>query len=63
VHGTWPKANAAWWREKIEANRQRDANTDEDLRRHGWIVVRLWEHEDPEVAAAAVVRALGESRG
>lgn len=62
VHGTWPRANAAWWREKIEANRKRDADTDEELRRHGWTVVRLWEHEDPEVGAAAVVRALGENR-
>src|SRR5262249_39617381 len=23
-HGTWPKANASWWRDKIEANQQRD---------------------------------------
>src|SRR5438445_11107238 len=27
VHGTWPKTNAKWWRAKIEANRQRDADT------------------------------------
>lgn len=62
VHGTWPKANAAWWREKIQTNRQRDADTDEELRRHGWTVVRLWEHEDPVLGAATVVRVLGESR-
>ena len=23
IHATWPKANADWWREKLEANRAR----------------------------------------
>jgi DNA mismatch endonuclease (patch repair protein) len=50
-HGTWPKNNAAWWREKIEANRARDADTDRRLREAGWFSVRVWEHEP--VAAAA----------
>lgn len=58
-HGTWPKANAAWWRAKIEANRARDRSTNEVLAAAGWIVVRVWEHEDPASAArriAAIVR-------
>src|SRR5713226_5099519 len=31
LHGTWPKANAVWWRNKIETNRTRDADTDSRL--------------------------------
>jgi DNA mismatch endonuclease (patch repair protein) len=57
-HGTWPKANATWWREKIEANRLRDRNTDLTLRREGWTVLRFWEHEDPTLAARRVANAL-----
>ena len=30
-HGTWPKANADWWREKIEANRRPRRDTDQRL--------------------------------
>jgi DNA mismatch endonuclease (patch repair protein) len=55
-HGTWPKQNADWWREKIESNRRRDADTDARLEEQGWHVVRVWEHEDPETAARQIER-------
>ncbi|MDJ1638562.1 very short patch repair endonuclease [Rhizobium rhizogenes] len=51
THGTWPKNNAAWWREKIEANIARDRDTDRRLTDAGWHVLRIWEHEPIEVAA------------
>lgn len=44
-HGTWPKNNAEFWRQKILANRVRDRDTDRQLRKLGWLVVRVWEHE------------------
>ena len=44
-HGTQPKANARWWREKLERNRSRDRDTSRRLRREGWHVVRVWEHD------------------
>ncbi len=59
-HGTRPKANADWWAEKLERNVRRDRETDAELRAAGWIVVRIWEHEDPTAVAervAAIVRA------
>src|SRR5262245_10358069 len=59
-HGTWPKANAEWWREKIEANRRRDTDTDARLIAGGWLVVRVWAHDDAEAAArhlATLVRS------
>jgi DNA mismatch endonuclease (patch repair protein) len=54
VHGTWPKANAAWWRTKIETNQNRDRQTDMHLQAKGWTVVRVWEHEDPGEAAQRI---------
>ncbi|WP_233580495.1 very short patch repair endonuclease [Streptomyces triticirhizae] len=37
---------AEFWREKIEGNRARDAETSRLLLERGWRVVRAWEHED-----------------
>jgi DNA mismatch endonuclease (patch repair protein) len=54
IHATWPKTNAQWWRQKIEQNRARDRATDEALRDAGWVVVRVWEHEDAREAARRV---------
>ena len=53
-HATWPRANAAWWREKLLANRKRDRDTDRLLRSAGWLVLRFWEHEDPASAARKI---------
>lgn len=57
-HVTWPKLNAEYWRAKIEGNRRRDAETDRRLAEAGWVVVRVWEHEDPEEAALKVAAAV-----
>lgn len=60
-HGTWPKRNADFWKAKIEANRSRDADTNERLNALGWMTVRIWEHEDAEEAAERIA-ALVDSR-
>jgi DNA mismatch endonuclease (patch repair protein) len=57
-HGTWPKANAAWWRAKITANQERDRDTDRCLREAGWEVVRVWAHEPPAQVATQVASRL-----
>ncbi len=44
-HGTLPKGNARFWREKIARNRERDREVNRELRRRGWRVLRIWEHE------------------
>ncbi|MCI0386477.1 very short patch repair endonuclease [Streptomyces sp. CNQ085] len=49
---------AAFWREKIAGNQARDAETNEVLREAGWLVIRIWEHEDPEQTAQAVAKAV-----
>lgn len=53
-HATWPKHNAEFWRQKIEANQRRDADTNDRLRSLGWTVLRFWAHEPPMDAARAV---------
>lgn len=57
-HATWPKANADWWRAKIEANIRRDREATELLRRAGWVVLRFWEHEPPLKAAARIAKTV-----
>ena len=44
-HGTCPRGNAAFWRAKFRRNRARDRRDTRRLRRVGWRVLRLWEHE------------------
>ncbi len=61
-HGTLPKTNRAWWEAKLTANRCRDAETDVRLRAAGWESIRVWEHEDPERAAAAVLAVVWRRR-
>ena len=63
LHGTWPKANAEFWQRKIEANRCRDADTDRALAAAGWRVIRVWEHEDPRIAAEHIADLVRERRG
>ena len=61
-HGTLPKNNRDWWVAKLEANVSRDRETDRRLTEAGWRVVRVWEHEDVGVAAAAVQNEVAEAR-
>ena len=35
----------SFWRDKIERNRYRDKKTTLSLRRRGWKVIRIWEHQ------------------
>lgn len=44
-HATWPKNRAAFWRNKIQGNQARDRRVNRALRKRGWTVLRIWEHE------------------
>ncbi len=48
------RVNKEFWQNKIQGNRQRDAETDKLLENAHWTVVRVWEHEQPETAALRV---------
>jgi DNA mismatch endonuclease, patch repair protein len=51
VHRKIPKTNSNWWKEKIQANIDRDCRNAEILAINGWRVIRVWEH-DLEVTCA-----------
>ncbi|MGV9674566.1 very short patch repair endonuclease [Nocardia sp. NPDC003482] len=53
-HATRPKNNAEWWAEKLAGNVARDRDTDARLTAAGWVVVRVWEHENASDAADRV---------
>ena len=40
---TIPVNRRDWWRKKLEGNRTRDVKAIEDLRRHDWRIVIIWE--------------------
>lgn len=61
-HRTVAKANATYWSEKLARNVARDADTTGRLREAGWTVLRFWEHEDPDLVAAAVLGSVEERR-
>ena len=44
-HGTQPKANRTFWKNKFFRNAARDVLVTRTLRRAGWRVLRVWEHE------------------
>jgi DNA mismatch endonuclease (patch repair protein) len=44
-HATQPKGNAAFWRAKPARNQARDRLVTRTLRKAGWRVLRIWEHE------------------
>lgn len=59
-HATWPKQNSEFWRQKLEANRTRDADTNARLNLIGWTVLRFWEHESPIRATEAILKVISK---
>jgi DNA mismatch endonuclease (patch repair protein) len=57
-HATIPKNNRDWWIDKLEANVRRDRDTDRQLEKAGWLVIRVWEHDDASEAARRVETAV-----
>lgn len=41
----WSEKLAPYWRDKIAGNRARDRRHMARLRREGWTVLRVWEHD------------------
>jgi len=45
VHANTPKNNREFWIRKLKSSEDRDVVVNRELRKQGWIVVRVWEHE------------------
>ncbi|MGW4301863.1 very short patch repair endonuclease [Streptomyces sp. NPDC004646] len=61
-HATQPKANAAWWRAKLDKNVTRDLETTRHLESMGWTVLRFWEHESAEDVVRRVTDSVTAGR-
>lgn len=53
-HGRPPRTNSGYWNAKLEINQRRDQEQTAALEDAGWVVVRVWEHDDPSTAATAI---------
>ncbi|MDX3231155.1 very short patch repair endonuclease [Streptomyces sp. ME19-01-6] len=61
-HATSPKANADWWRQKLDRNIERDQETNAQLLAEGWKVLRFWEHESPDAVMCQVAAAVDREK-
>jgi DNA mismatch endonuclease (patch repair protein) len=59
-HLRMPASNVDYWENKIAINKERDRRQTRELRKSGWRVLRLWEHElkEPERVIGKIRRAL-----
>lgn len=62
-HGLAAKANADWWRQKLQRTVDRDRETEAALRAAGWRVLIVWEHEDPGDAAGRIEHLVRRHNG
>lgn len=58
----WRHKLKAFWKQKIADNRTRDARNHARLRRRGWKVIRVWEHEVRSNLVAVADRVEDEVR-
>ncbi|MFL6313407.1 MAG: very short patch repair endonuclease [Terriglobales bacterium] len=62
-HGHLPKSNSDYWSKKLIGNKRRDARHSRTLRKLGFVVVRLWEHELHSMDESALRRRIGRLLG
>ena len=61
-HCKIPAGNRAFWKKKFAANKARDRCVNRELRKLGWRVLRIWEHDlarGGEASIRRIRRALG----
>ena len=65
VHANMPKNNQEFWEKKLLGNKARDRFVTRELRKMGWRVVRVWEHELKirVRVAAKITHAIDIARG
>lgn len=44
-HSNIPRNNREFWANKLQKNKDRDRFVSRELKKEGWKVVRVWEHE------------------
>ena len=59
---SWEDKVSDFWKKKISKNRQRDIKNHRKLRRMGWTVIRLWQHEIEKNFESCIERILSVVR-
>ena|SRR3989338_1539523 len=57
-----PKSNKRYWKPKLARNVERDKEQEKYLIKHGWRVIRIWEHEiqaSQKNAMGIIVKKIG----
>lgn len=62
-HFVAPKSHQEYWDSKIGRNVSRDQDTNQRLTEAGWVVARIWEHEDVHLASRRVAEAVRAALG
>lgn len=55
-HCKIPAGNRAFWKKKFTANKARDRRVNRELRKLGWRVIRIWEHDLARRADACICK-------
>jgi len=53
-----PKTNLSYWRQKIQRNKKRDKIVNSALRKEGWKIIRIWEHDIKHSFNRSIARVL-----
>jgi len=56
THCKIPAGNRAFWKKKFAANKARDRRVNRELRKLGWRVLRIWEHDLAKRGEASIRR-------
>jgi len=59
------KMEKPYWKEKINKNRERDKKNHATLRRMGWKVIRVWEHQlkdNPDKVLARIIHGVRDGK-
>ena len=59
-HSNMPQNNREFWEKKLQGNKDRDKLVTRELRKMGWEIIRVWEHElkHPTKVVAKLLRHL-----
>mgnify|MGYP000228347280 CR=1 FL=1 len=60
-----PKTNTEYWSRKIQRNRARDEFVNDELKKKGWTVIRLWEYDikhNFDQSLEVILRAIGKTQ-
>ena len=56
-----PGSNKPFWQKKFQTNLARDRRVSRELRKAGWSLLRVWEHELPQKNRARLTRRIARA--